>query len=61
MKRLESTERRLSKNPDQATAYDNQMVEMEEIKFSRNLYNEEMENHKGPVHYISHQAVLRQN
>ena len=59
VKRLESTERRLSKNPDQATAYDNQMVEMEEIKFARKLSNEEMENYKGPVHYISHQAVLR--
>jgi hypothetical protein len=28
-------ERRLAKNPDQATAYDNQMKEMEEMKFAR--------------------------
>ena len=59
VKRLESTERRLLKNPDQATAYDNQMVEMEEMKFARKLSNEEIENYKGPVHYISHHAVLR--
>ena len=53
VKRLESTERRLSKNPDQATAYNNQMVEMEEMKFTRKLSKEEMENYKDPVHYVS--------
>ena len=59
VKRLKSTERRLLKYPDQATAYDNQMVEMEEMKFARKLTNEEIENYKDPVHYISHHAVLR--
>ena len=45
--------------PDQATAYNNQMKEMEALKFARKLSEEEMENYKGPVHYISHHAVVR--
>ena len=59
VKRLELMERRLGKKPDQATAYDNQMKEMETVKFARKLSKEEMENYKGPVHYISHHAVVR--
>ena len=59
VKRLESMERRLARNPDQATAYDNQMKEMEEMKFARKLSDEEMKNYQGPVHYISHHAVIR--
>ena len=59
VKRLELMERRLAKKPDQATAYDNQMKEMETLKFARKLSKEEMENYKGPVHYISHHAVVR--
>ena len=59
VKRLELLERRLAKNPDQATAYDNQMKEMEALNFARKLSEEEMKNYKGPVHYISHHAVVR--
>ena len=59
LKRLEATERRLQKNPDQALAYKKQMVEMEEMKFARKLSKEEIENYEGPVHYISHHAVIR--
>ena len=55
----QSTERRLAKNPEQAAAYDKQMVKMEELNFAWKLSKEEMENYKGPVHYISHHAVLR--
>ena len=58
-KRLESTERRLKKNPQQAEAYDKQIKEMEEMNFSRKLTKEEMEVYKGPVHYMAHHAVLR--
>ena len=58
VKRLELMERPLVKKPDQATAYDNQMKEMETLKFARKLSKEEMENYKGPVHYISHHAVV---
>ena len=59
LKRLESTERRLSNNPEQAEAYHKQMVEMEEMKFSHKLSKEEIEKYEGPVHYISHHAVIR--
>ena len=59
MKRLESTERRLLKNPEQAAAYNSKMVEMKEMNFSRKLSDEEIQDYKGPVHYISHHAVLR--
>ena len=59
LKRLETTERRLQKNPDQALAYNNQMVEMEEMGFARKLSNEEIDHYEGPVHYISHHAVIR--
>ena len=59
VKRLELMERRLAKNPDQATAYGNQMKEMEALNFARKLSEEEMKNYKGPVHYISHHAVVR--
>ena len=59
LKKLETTERRLQKNPEQALAYDKQMVEMEEVKFARKLSNEEINSYEGPVHYISHYAVIR--
>ncbi|KAK3744502.1 hypothetical protein QZH41_006345 [Actinostola sp. cb2023] len=59
MKRLESTERRLKKNPEQGQAYCKQMQEMEQMKFSRKLKREEEETYQGPVHYIPHHAVLR--
>ena len=58
-KKLETTERRLQKNPEQALAYDKQMVEMEEMKFARKLSNEEINSYEGPVHYIAHHAVIR--
>ena len=58
-KKLETTERRLSKNPENAEAYNKQMQEMEEMKFSRKLSETELAEYKGPVHYIAHHAVLR--
>ena len=59
MKRLESTERRLLKNPLQAAAYNDKMTEMEDMSFSHKLFEQEINGYKGPVHYISHHAVLR--
>ena len=59
MKRLESTERRLMKNPEQGKAYCKQMEEMEDMKFARKLTKEEEKAHEGPVHYIPHHAILR--
>lgn len=59
MKRLESTERRLKRNPEQVAAYCKQMEEMETMKFARKLSKEEQNAYQGPVHYIPHHAVLR--
>jgi len=58
-KRLESTERRLMKNADQAKLYDKQITEMETMGFARKLSKEEIESYKGHVHYIAHHAVIR--
>ena len=60
-KKLETTERRLAKNPDHAEAYDKQMREMNEMNFSRKLSKEELTSYKGPIHYISHHEVVRPN
>ena len=59
IKHLESTERRLERNPEQAEAYCKQMEEMESMKFARKLSKEEQDRYHGPVHYIPHHAVLR--
>lgn len=57
--KLEATERRLLKTPEQAKAYDLQMVEMKQLQFARKLTEEETKRYTGPVHYISHHEVLR--
>ena len=59
MKKLETTERRLMKNQANAEAYNEQMQEMEVMKFSRKLTDAELAEYTGPVHYISHHEVLR--
>lgn len=59
LKKLESTERRLSKQPEYAESYNKQIKEMEEMGFSRKLTQEELQTYNGPVHYISHHAVVR--
>ena len=59
MKRLQSAERRLKQNPEHAAAYSHQMTEMVDMNFTRKLTNEEIEAHKGHVHYITHHSVLR--
>ena len=56
---LSSTEKRLAKNPKHAEAYDKQIKEMEEMGFSRKLTADEINKYQGPVHYISHHAVVR--
>ena len=58
-RKLESTKRRLAKNPEYAQAYDQQMREMTEMNFARRLSRKELESYKGPVHYISHHAVVK--
>ena len=59
LKRLETTERRLKSNPDQAKTYDEQMTEMVKMDFCRKLSEDDVKNYKGPVHYIPHHAVIR--
>ena len=59
VKHLESTERRLKRDSEQAEAYCKQMEEMESMGFARKLSKEEIDSYQGPVHYIPHHAVLR--
>ena len=56
---LESTEKRLAKNSEYAKVYDQQMNEMVEMGFSRKLSEEELSSYQGPIHYVSHHAVVR--
>ena len=58
IKKREATERRLMKNSQHAQAYDKQMVEMNEMAFSRKLSKQEFTVYRGPVLYISHHEVL---
>ena len=58
-KKLEATERRLSRTPEHAAAYDSQMTEMTEMQFPRKLTKQELETYKGPVHYIAHHEIVR--
>ena len=59
IKRLESTERRLLKNPVVAAAYNDKIIEMEKMNFSSKLTEKEIQDYKGPVHYIPHHSVHR--
>ena len=47
MKQLESTEKRLKKNPELAAAYDKQMKEMSDMNFSRKFSKEELAKYTG--------------
>ena len=59
VKKMKATEHRLSKQPNHAKSYDEQIEEMEKMKFSRKLTKREIEEWKGPVHYVAHHAVVR--
>ena len=59
LKKLESIERRLMKQPYNANSYNAQIKEMEEMKFSRKVTEQEKKEWTGPVHYIAHHAVVR--
>ena len=58
IKRLEATERQLSRNLEHAEAYRQQMKKMEQMNFARKISPEEAREYSGPVHYISHHAVI---
>ena len=49
IKKLEATERRLQKNPDNAEAYNQQIQGMEQMKFSRKLSEKKLAEYKGLI------------
>ena len=59
IKMLESTEKRLLKNPDHAKIYQEQIQDMISRNVARKLTAEEINSYDGPVHYIAHHEVLR--
>ena len=59
VKKLQATEQRLVKSPEIAKAYQQQVEEMNELKFARKLSDVERKDYKGPVYYVSHHEVLR--
>ena len=58
-RKLEITEAQLIKQPEIGKAYDDQMKDMEDRGFLRKLSDKEVAEWKGPVHYVSHHAVVR--
>ena len=58
-KKLESLERRLMKDPENASSYSNQTQEVETMQFARKLSPKELTDWKGPIQYVSHHAVIR--
>ena len=56
---LYSAERRLGKNTQHATVYDNQVRDMVQRGVARKLTKEELINYKGPINYISDHEVLK--
>ena len=59
VKKMEATEKILKGNLEHAKAYQEQMEQMEDLGFSRKLTEREINDYKGPVHYIAHQEVVR--
>ena len=59
VKKMEATEKRLKRNLEHAKAYQEQMEQMEDLGFSRKLTEREINDYKGPVHYIAHHEVVR--
>ena len=58
MKRLEATERRLERNSEHVKAYDQQIMEINELNFARKLDEKEVNDYQGPVHYIATTQLL---
>ena len=58
---LRSTEKRLSKNPELVKVYGDQIKDLVERNVPVKLSECEMMEYKGPVHYLSHHEVLKQD
>ena len=56
---LISTERRLAKNARHAEVYQKQIEDMIDREVARRFSKKELEEYKGPIHYISHHEVLK--
>ena len=57
---MKSTEKRLKKLGSEYTElYNNQIVDMVERKVARKLSIADINNYKGPVHYINHHEILK--
>ena len=56
---LKSTERRLQKNAEHADMYTKQIDDMIERKVARKLSKSEIQEHSGPVFYVSHHEVMK--
>ena len=59
VKKLQATKRRLVKSSEIVKAYQQQVEEMNKLKFARKLSDVEIKDYEGPVHYVSHHEVLR--
>ena len=59
LKILESTERRLLKNTEYATMYDNQIKDMVERNVAEKLTANDLKEYSGPYYYLSHHEVLK--
>ncbi len=57
--KLESIEKRLLKNKENAKMYDDQILEMEKHGHPKKLTQRDMKQHNGPMHYISHHTVIK--
>ena len=61
MKKLFQTEDQLIKNEKQKIVFIKQMDDMIQRNIARKLTTEELNNYLGPVHYISHHAVINES
>ena len=58
-KKLESLERRLMKDPENASSSKQSNPGDETMQFTRQLSPKGLTDWKGPIHYVSHHAVIR--
>ena len=58
VKILESVERKLTRNPDWATKYQEQIDDLLQRNAARKLSPDEISNHEGPYFYVTHLCVL---
>ena len=58
---LQSTEKRLLKDPVKAKVYDEQREDMVERKVARKLTDLELQEYRGPVFYLAHHMVVKED